>query len=137
MFGEQPSRFHEAAYNGAERRSESEGPDFGTWTHEPHLLVVATHTAAGVALIVVLEFLIHPTFNSAFHAEAGRRIPGPDVFPNRGDVRIGKKVLVTVRVVFKHATFRPRFRHSGQAVVPRLQQTKKSESYVKMELKTV
>lgn len=85
---------------------------------EPDLLVVAAHTAASVTLVVVLEFLLHPTFNGIFHAESRWRIPGPDVFPNRGNVGIGKNVHVTVWVVFKLATFCPRLRNSGQVVVP-------------------
>lgn len=105
---------------------------FGLWNRgghkksaaESHLCVVAAHISAGVALVVVIEFLIHPLFNGTFHAESRRWIPSPDVFPNRWDVRIGKNVHATVWVVFKHTTFRPRFRNSGQAVVPRLKEAK-------------
>lgn len=101
---------------------------------EADLLVVAAHTAASVALVVVLQFLIHPTFNGTFHAEIRRWIPGPDVFPDRGDVGIGKNVHVAVWVVIKHATFRPRLRNSGQAVIPRLKEARKHSVMLKRNL---
>lgn len=138
MFGEHPSGwFHKAAYIGTQCRSESVTPTF-QWSGcepikraEPDLLVVAAHTAARVALVVVLQFLIHPFSNGSFHAESRCWDPGPDVFPNRGDVRIGEDFHATVRVVFKHALLCPRFRNSGQAVVPWLKEARNQKLLLK------